>query len=932
MLKGNKSESVLALSDESHEQQTSSPAAEHHQRPEDKARATIDAQLRQVGWEADTQNLRYAIGARPTKGRNLAIAEWPTDSHISKKGFADYALFVGDKLVGIIEAKEQDKDVSSVIDYQCKDYARNIRKQDERFTVGVWGEYKVPFVFAANGRPYCEQYKIKSGILFLDLREPSNAPKALPGWMSPMGLMERLERDVPLANQALKQKSYELLFDKTGLNLRDYQIRAIQAAEKAVLDGKQTVLLAMATGTGKTRTVLGMIYRFLSTNRFRRILFLVDRTSLGHQTHDVFGEVKLEDLKTLTEIYNVGGLHDKFIDKEVRVQVSTVQSMVKRILYNTEESMPAVSDYDLVIIDEAHRGYILDKEMSENEIAYRDQNDYRSKYRSVIEYFDAVKIALTATPALHTTEIFGLPVFKYTYREAVLDGYLADHDAPHRLKTKLGIEGIHYEAGEEIQIYRHAKRDNEYQETALIADELDFDIEKFNRKIVVPEFNKSVLIEIARNLDPENPQEFGKTLIYAVDDKHADLIVDILKKYYSEKGVNNDAVLKITGSVGDSKRIEEAIRKFKNEKFPSIVVTVDLLTTGIDVPEITTLVFMRRVKSRILFEQMLGRATRLCPAINKQSFEIYDAVGVYESLQDVSTMKPVVVSPTISFVELLDGLEGAHDESEISDQVDQIIAKLQRKKCRMKDEQKEHFINMTDGKTPTQFIDSLKPLAPTSAKEVLIELRELFEFLDKRDEYGSRLVYYSDKEDRLLSHTRGYGESGQMPEEYLKAFSEYLKENINKNAALKMVCTRPRDLTRKHLKSLYLTLDRAGYQEKQLSRAVSQLSNEEIVADIISIIRRYAIGSPLVDHETRIHQAINKLKRAHHFSKQELTWIDRMERYLKKENLFHVSSLEDEPFKDAGGFARIDRIFEHRLASIIEELNRYLYEDTAQIA
>ena len=174
----------------------------------------------------------------------------------------------------------------------------------------------------------------------------------------------------------------------------------------------------MATGTGKTRTILGMIYRFLKTGRFRRILFLVDRTSLGKQATDVFEEVKLEELMTLDDIYNIKGLEDKVIDKETKLQVATVQSMVKRILYNEGDTMPAVTDFDLVIIDEAHRGYILDKEMGEDELLYRDQIDYQSKYRSVVEYFDAIKIALTATPALQTTEIFGQPVYKYTYKSS----------------------------------------------------------------------------------------------------------------------------------------------------------------------------------------------------------------------------------------------------------------------------------------------------------------------------------------------------------------------------------------------------------------------------------------------------------------------------------------------------------------------------------
>lgn len=900
---------------------------------EAETRYLIDEQLRKVGWEVDTQKLRYSKGTRPEKGRNIAIAEWPTDSTVGKKGFADYALFIDERLVAIIEAKAIHKDIPSVIDYQCKDYSRNVRAEDEKYQIGMWRNYKVPFVFATNGRPYLEQYDTKSGVWFLDLRKSDNAPKALKGWMSPTGMLELLERDIAAKDQALQDMPYDLLRDKDGLNLRDYQLKAIQAAEHAILNGQQNILLAMATGTGKTRTILGMIYRFLKTGRFRRILFLVDRTSLGKQATDVFEEVKLEELMTLDDIYNIKGLEDKVIDKETKLQVATVQSMVKRILYNEGDTMPAVTDFDLVIIDEAHRGYILDKEMGEDELLYRDQIDYQSKYRSVVEYFDAIKIALTATPALQTTEIFGQPVYKYTYREAVIEGYLVDHDAPHQLTTKLSKEGIHYKKGDIVT--RYDSITGEITNSELLDDELDFDVDKFNRQVITEPFNKAVLAEIARDIDPETPEVQGKTLIYAVDDQHADLIVKILKEIYTETGVDNDAIMKITGSVGggNKKKIEEAIQRFKNERYPSIVVTVDLLTTGIDVPEITTLVFMRRVKSRILFEQMLGRATRLCPEIHKTHFEIYDPVGVYDSLDEVNTMKPVVVNPTATFTQLLEGLEMLIDEKQVQNQINQIIAKLQRKKQNMSSKAMEHFISLSSGYKPTQFIANIQSCdSPSEAKKQLLACGELFEMLDQSKPNGGRSVVISKHEDELLEHTRGYG-NGSKPEDYLDAFAMYVKTKMDEIAALNIVCTRPKELTRDSLKSLRLTLDREGFTTQQLNTAISQMTNQEITADIISLIRRYAIGSALISHEARIKRAIDKLKKAHNFSKQELNWIARMEKYLMEESVLNVTVFdEDGRFKSQGGFNKINKVFGNKLENIVFELNEYLYDDGGRTA
>lgn len=923
-------------------------ASESMELSEVETRYLIDDQLRKFDWEADTNVLRYSKGTRPQKGRNLAIAEWPTDSAVGKNGYADYALFVGLKLVGIVEAKKANIDIPSVIDYQCKEYAKGIKAEHKEYIINQWGAYKVPFVFATNGRRYFKQVETKSGTWYLDLRNGANAPKALQGWITPQGLMEQLEKDIVTANAVLQNTPYDLLRDPDGLNLRKYQINAIEAAEQAVINGKQTVLLSMATGTGKTRTILGMIYRFIKSDRFKRVLFLVDRTALGEQAEDVFKEVKIEELMTLDSIYNIKGLDEKEIDRETKIHIATVQSLVKRIHYPETDNMPSVTDYDLIIIDEAHRGYTLDKEMSETEMLYRDQDDYVSKYRTVVEYFDAVKIALTATPALHTTEIFGKPVFNYSYREAVIDGYLVDHDAPHNIRTKLRVEGIQYEKGEQLAIYDPLT--GEVLNSDELEDDMKFEIDSFNRQVITENFNRTVLEEIAWDFNPDGQ---GKTLIYAVDDNHADLIVKILKEIYAQNGVDNDTVMKITGSVagGNKKKISEAIKRFKNESLPKVVVTVDLLTTGIDVPEITTLVFMRRIKSRILFEQMLGRATRLYPSIGKTHFEIYDPVGVYESLQDVCNMKPVVASPSTSFEDLLNGLSVAKSDEERAYLIDTIVAKLQRKRSKVSPKALEHFISLTGGQDIEGFAKSIRssnveqrctaedramaplvsPVEISDIVENIIAHKDALLILDKDKVHYKRSVIIDDHEDELIEHTRGYGEA-QKPEDYLEAFKSFINNNMNAIAALRTVCTKPSELTRADLKSLKLELDRHEFTEPQLNTAWNEMTNQDITADIIAFIRQQAIGSTLISHETRVKNAFAKLKLNHSFNKNQLDWLKRIEKVLLEETVLDEQIFEIGAFKNAGGFTIIDRRFGGKLREIMTELNQYLYDDGGSVA
>ncbi|MED4534171.1 type I restriction-modification system endonuclease [Metabacillus fastidiosus] len=875
---------------------------------EAETRMIIDQQLQEAGWEADTENLRFAKGARPERGRNLAIAEWPL-----KKGFADYALFIGLELVAIIEAKKASKDIPADID-QAKGYAKLVVTHGEEIIHEPWGDYFVPFLFATNGRPYVKQFKQKSGIWFLDARKSTNHSRALNGWYSPQGLKQLLQQDITSAEEMLKDEKFDYL------KLRPYQVEAIKSVEEALEGEKREILLAMATGTGKTRMAIGLIYRLIKSKRFNRILFLVDRSALGEQAEDAFKDSKLESFHTFTEIYELKGLTDKTPNPETKVQIATVQGMLKRIFYSeqTEEKL-SVDQYDCIIVDEAHRGYTLDKEMSEMEIEIRDHKDYVSKYRQVLDYFDSVKIGLTATPALHTSEIFGKPVFTYSYREAVVEGYLVDHEPPYQFETALKKAGIKWKKGEKVDVYDTITGRLSQEE---LEDEVDIEVTQFNTKVITESFNRVVIQELVNYITPDDE---GKTLIFAATDDHADLVVNILKEEFERVygDVEDNAVMKITGSIKDPSK---AIKRFKNERLPNIVVTVDLLTTGVDVPSITNLVFLRRVRSRILYEQMLGRATRKCDEIKKDHFNIFDAVGIYESLKPYTSMKPVVSNPKIPLTQLVDELDQLDKEEHLEKHQEQILAKIQRKKRHWSEKNHQDFKVLSGGRTVDEFTDWMKDLNPSDLPKQLKEYKSMFRYIDE-NLHRENKQFISTHEDKFLGVKRGYG-NAEKPDDYLDSFSQFIKDNLNKIPALMIVCQRPTELTREELKKLKLELDQKGFTEKNLQAAWRDSKSEDIAADIIAFIRQQALGDPLVSHEERIKSAMKKVYQMKVWPPVQKKWLERIEKQLIQESVLHPDpekAFEYEPFKRSGGFKQLNKIFSGQLPEIVQEINENLY-------
>jgi type I restriction enzyme R subunit len=675
----------------------------------------------------------------------------------------------------------------------------------------------------------------------------------------------------------------------------------------------------MATGTGKTKTCIALVYRLLKTKRFRRILFLVDRTALGEQTANAFKESRMENLQTFADIFDIKELGDAVPDRDTKVHISTVQGFVKRILYPTEGTpIPTADQYDCIVVDECHRGYLLDRELSDSELTFRDYGDYISKYRRVLDHFDAVKIGLTATPALHTTQIFKEPVYTYSYREAVIDGWLIDHEPPTRIRTKLSEEGIVWKPGEQMEFFdpKTGKFDSVHA-----PDEVKIEVEQFNKRVVTEEFNRVVCEYLAQHIDPSLPE---KTLIFCVTDAHADIVVDQLKRALADQygSVDDDAVLKITGAADKPLQL---IRRFRNEANPKIAVTVDLLTTGIDVPAICNLVFIRRVNSRILYEQMLGRATRLCNDIGKEVFRIFDAVNLYEAIAPVSTMKPVAAKPNISFSQLVDELSSVKDATAAGEIVDQLLAKLQRKRSGLSDDSQE-AIRAIAGMPIQDMVNHLRQTDPLQLKEWFSQRATIAEILDIRDG-GTKPLLISRHADELHSVERGYG-NAQKPEDYLDSFNAFLRDNMNTIPALIVVTQCPRDLTRAELKELKLLLDARGYSERQLQVAWREMTNSDIAASIIGFIRKAALGDALIPYEQRVDLAIAKILTSQPWTTPQRKWLERIGKQLKLETIVDREALDKGEFKtQGGGFVRLDKTFNGRLEEILTQINDALWQD-----
>jgi type I restriction enzyme R subunit len=392
--------------------------------------------------------------------------------------------------------------------------------------------------------------------------------------------------------------------------------------------------------------------------------------------------------------------------------------------------------------------------------------------------------------------------------------------------------------------------------------------------------------------------------------------------------------------------VEQLIRQYKNERYPNIAITVDLLTTGIDVPRVCNLVFMRRVKSRILYEQMIGRATRRCDDIGKTVFRIYDPVDIYAALQDVNTMKPLVKDPNITLDQLMDELAdperlekalNSPGEQPGETHADAVLSQLSQKlmrilrKAESKSEskpalkQKLSELQQLWGVEPKSLHKHLHELGPRQAARFIQQHAGLVNQLAEVNALlgSERQPIISEHLDEIRERSQSYG-AHQRPEDYLDSFNRFIKEQLNQSAALAVVVGKPRDLTREQLKEIKLLLDGAGFSEARLQSAVRNQTNQDIAASIIGHIRRAALGEPLIPFEQRVAKAMDRIYTRHNWLPAQRKWLERLAKQLVHEVIIDREFVNSR-FADHGGARQLDKVLANQLDTVLEELGEAIW-------
>jgi len=695
--------------------------------------------------------------------------------------------------------------------------------------------------------------------------------------------------------------------------------------------------------------MVNQAYRLMKSGVARRILFLVDRRALAAQAVNAFAAFEPEPGLKFDKIYEVYsqrfrredlGEEEKFDAKVLPasylldpqpghafVYVCTIQRMAINLFGHQAAFEPGedpgdeeaeqldipIHAFDLIIADECHRGYTSAE---------------LSLWRNTLEHFDAIKVGLTATPAAHTKAYFTDVVYRYEYERAVREGYLVDFDAV-SIKSNVRMSGVFLQEGEQVGFI---DPETGSEQLDRLEDERQFDTAEIERKVTAPDSNRKIIEEIKKYAleHEERTGRFPKTLIFAANDiphvSHADQLVKLCRDIF---GRGDSFAQKITGSPTVDRPLQR-IREFRNRPDPKIVVTVDMLSTGVDIPALEFIVFLRPIKSRILWEQMLGRGTRLCKDLipPKSHFTVFDCFDgtLLEYFKKVSafTIEPPD-KPSRTVQELIEGIWQNRDRPY---NVRCLVKRLQRIEKEMSGEAREQFAGfIPDGdvgryakdlpsKIDGDFTATLKLLRNPAFQDLLVNY--------PRPKRTFMVAYPT--EDTVSSSWLIRGTDGKeyKPEDYLTAFARFVQENPLSIEAVRILLDRPQDWNTDALaelrQKLATTSERFTLDNLEKAHAAHYHKN---LVDIISMVKHAAREeAPLLTAPERVGFAFDQVCAGRTFTPEQQKWLDRIRAHLIQNLTLSTEDFDDIPvLRDAGGLAKATRVFAGELEKLVKELN-----------
>jgi type I restriction enzyme R subunit len=568
-----------------------------------------------------------------------------------------------------------------------------------------------------------------------------------------------------------------------------------------------------------------------------------------------------------------------------------------------------IHTFDVIIADEYHRGYTA---------------KVTAIWRSVLEHFDALKIGLTATPASHTIAFFQDVIYRYTTEQAIQDGYLVDYEAV-RVKSDVRIKGVFLKPGEHVGIVDTDTGEEIYDE---LEDEREFPSEEIEKKITAPESNRKIIKEIAKYAYQHEKEtgRFPKILIFAANDlphtSHADQIVQTCR---NEFGQGDDFVQKITGSPSVDRPLQK-IREFRNRPKPKVVVTVDMLSTGVDIPSLEFIIFLRPVKSRILWVQMVGRGTRLCSEINKSHFKIFDCFDgtLIEYFRDTNydfKFEPPQKEP----VSLEQVIENIYQNIDREYNVRVLVRRLRRIERDMSGEAREQFANYIPDGDIGKFASELRDRVNRDFTATMKLLRDMsFQDLLLNYQRAKRtfLVGYEVEDDVSSEVMIRIGKDYQKPEDYLDSFSRFVKENPEQIEAIRILLERPKEWKTDALNELRNKLTRNDFSEDKLQKAHKLVYNKAL-ADIISMVKHAARNDePIFTAEERVDRALITIMANRSFDEEQVKWLGLIREHLVQNLTIELRDFEYLPiFERHGGLGRAKKVFKDELEELVTKIN-----------